>query len=54
MRQVPPVYVVIGNGRVATHMCYYLSDLAIEHYQWSSAYHDVHSLKHHLTNATHI
>jgi len=30
----PPKYVVIGNGRMATHMCYYLHGLSIQYQNW--------------------
>ena len=33
MRRVPQ-YAVIGNGRVAKHLCYYFSELGIAYQQW--------------------
>lgn len=33
MQQVPH-YAVIGNGRMATHMCFYLSALGLTYQQW--------------------
>lgn len=34
MRQVPKHYTIIGNGRMATHLCHYFSLLNIPYQQW--------------------
>jgi len=38
MEQVPEAYVIIGDGRVATHMSHYFSLLEIPYVQWARSF----------------
>lgn len=53
MRQVP-YYLIIGDGRMATHFCHYLSLLHIPFIQWSRKQHLFADLKTHIHHASHI
>ena len=52
MRQVP-YYVVIGNGRMATHLCYYFDCLAIKYHRWYRSGYTPSQLDPILSKATH-
>jgi len=52
MRQVPK-YVIIGNGRMARHMCYYFQNLAIDFHQWHRSSHSSFQLYGLLQQSTH-
>ena len=52
MQQVPR-YVIVGNGNVAAHMCYYFECLKLDFKQWSRNDSLV-SLDNLLDNATHV
>lgn len=52
MRQVPP-YLLIGNGRVARHMCHYFSLLNLPYAHWHRGQAEA-LLSECLTHATHI
>ncbi|MGB6976296.1 MAG: DUF2520 domain-containing protein [Gammaproteobacteria bacterium] len=51
MRQVPQ-YSIIGNGRVAQHMCHYLKSLDLPFSHWHRQTH--YSLQETVKNATHV
>ncbi|MFI4938609.1 MAG: DUF2520 domain-containing protein [Candidatus Berkiellales bacterium] len=53
MRQVP-YYLVIGSGRMATHICYYLTLLNLPFIQWSRNKNSFSELTSHLKDTTHI
>ncbi|APC91177.1 MULTISPECIES: Rossmann-like and DUF2520 domain-containing protein [Francisella] len=52
MQQVPR-YVIVGNGNVATHMCYYFECLKLDFKQWSRNK-PLDNLDNLLDNATHV
>jgi 2-dehydropantoate 2-reductase len=54
VRQVPHRYTIIGNGRLATHMAFYLQSLGLPMLQWSRATHTEAELHHILSQTTHI
>lgn len=52
MQQVPR-YVIVGNGNVAAHMCYYFECLKLDFRQWSRN-ESLDQLDKLLDNATHV
>ncbi len=53
MRQVP-TYLIIGNGRMASHFCHYLKLLSLPFLQWARKTHSIADLQLSLNKATHI
>ncbi len=52
MRQVP-FYAIIGNGRIARHMCRYFDALGLVYSSWARAHNDFSELDQLLCQATH-
>ena len=52
MRRVPE-YAIIGNGAMATHLCFYFDYLSIRYRLWCRAEHTLSQLKNILATATH-
>lgn len=52
MQQVPK-YVIVGDGNVASHICYYFECLKLDFEQWSRK-EDISRLNNLLDNATHV
>src|SRR5665213_590075 len=53
MRQVP-VYLIIGNGRMARHMAFYLDHLGLAYRRFARATHDFSELPTLLEQTTHV
>ena len=53
VRQVP-TYAIIGNGRVAKHICHYFNELALDYQCWSRANHSIEKLHSMLSHSTHV
>lgn len=53
MRQVP-TYLIIGNGRMASHFCHYLNLLGLPFLQWSRKTHITSDLTLNIRKASHI
>ncbi|EKD91581.1 MAG: hypothetical protein ACD_29C00481G0001 [uncultured bacterium] len=53
MRQVP-TYLIIGNGRMANHICHYLKSLSLPYITWSRSKNTIEVLASFLSNATHV
>lgn len=53
MRQVPN-YLIIGNGKMATHFCHYLTLLELPFTQWARQHHTLSDLKRQTKKASHI
>lgn len=53
MQQVPTKYVIVGDGNVASHMCYYFGCLKLDFKQWSHK-DDVCKLNDLLDISTHV
>ena len=53
MRQVP-IFTVVGNGRLATHICHYFDLLAINYHQWYRSKHTLKQLYTLLSKSTNV
>lgn len=53
MRQVPN-YAIIGNGRMANHICHYFDYLSIRYQRWYRSAHNYSQLDSILSSATHV
>lgn len=53
MRQVP-TYLILGSGRVAKHICHYLSLLDLPFQQWARKTHSIADLRTKLIRASHV
>jgi len=54
VKQVSPHYVIIGNGRMASHIAHYFDDLSITYHQWYRSAHNNAQLDEMLIHATHV
>lgn len=53
MRQVP-TYLIIGDGRMAHHLCHYLNHLNVPYITWARSKNSTETLLHYLKQTTHV